>query len=122
MQDVLVIIALTLTAAAISAFSQYLFKRNVKEFAFSIKGMMTVLRNRYTLLGLGMYFVSFLLYIYALHIAPIISFVYPVFASTFIFVLLISKFVLHEKTTLPRVLGLCLIILGITLVSLTYPM
>lgn len=114
------IIAITLSAAAISAAAQYVFKRNVGEFEFSSKHVLGILANRQMLLGLGMYAVSFVLYIYALHAAPELSFVYSIFASTFVFVLLISKYALNERINAFRAAGMLLIVLGITLVALTY--
>ncbi len=114
------IIAMTLAAAAVSAAAQYVFKRNVGEFGFSSRHVFGVLTNWRMVMGLGMYAVSFVLYIYALHAAPEISFVYSIFASTFIFVLLISKYALGERINAARALGMLLIVLGITLVSLTY--
>ena len=62
---------------------------------------------------------SFAIYLYALHSAPEISFVYPIFASTFVFVLLISIFSLKEKAGIYRIAGIALIVLGIAVVSLT---
>jgi multidrug transporter EmrE-like cation transporter len=114
------IIAMTLAAAAISAVAQYVFKRNVGEFDFSPKHVLGILANGQMLLGLGMYAVSFVLYIYALHAAPELSFVYSIFASTFVFVLLISKYALGERINAFRAAGMLLIVLGITLVALTY--
>jgi len=115
------IVAITLAAAAIAAASQYVFKKNIKKFKLGFAGIVSVLKNRQMVLGLGMYLVSFLLYIYALHAAPILSFVYPVFASTFVFVLLISKYALNEQVSIARALGIFCIIAGIMIVSLTYP-
>lgn len=114
------VIAMTLAAAALSAVAQYVFKRSVGEFHFSVGHMVGMLRNRQMLLGLGLYGLSFALYIYALHSAPQLTFVYPVFASTFIFVLLISKYYLNERINRVRAAGMLMIVLGITLVALTY--
>jgi multidrug transporter EmrE-like cation transporter len=116
------IIAITLAAAALSALAQYLFKRNVGEFQFSLGHVAGMLRNGRMLAGICLYAASFGLYIYALHESPVLSFVYPVFASTFVFVLLISKYYLNERINGVRALGMLLIVLGITLVALAPPM
>jgi multidrug transporter EmrE-like cation transporter len=116
------IIFITLAAAFVSAVAQYVFKRNVGKFDFSVKDVLGVLLNKQMVFGLCLYAVSFVLYIYALYSTPVLSFVYPVFASTFIFVLLISKYFLDEKINRFRAAGMLLIVLGITLVALTYPM
>lgn len=115
------IIAITLAAAAASAAAQYLFKRNLGEFHFSARHVLGILADGRVVAGIGLYAVSFALYIYALHETPVLSFVYPVFASTFVFVLLISRYALKERTTWLRALGMLLIVLGITVVAMTYP-
>ncbi len=119
MLSVAEIVLVTLAAAAIAAVAQYVFKKNVKKFGFNRKELIDIFTNRAMLAGLALYFLSLLLYLYALHAAPIISFVYPVFASTFIFVLLISKFVLGERIIIPRVIGMAMIIIGIIVISFT---
>ncbi len=120
MASELEVISLTLVAALIAAYAQYLFKRHLKSFGLNVRDMLGALLERYVLIGLVLYGLSFLLYIYALDKAPIISFVYPIFASTFVFVFLISKFVLKEPVGFARSLGIALIIIGITAIAFTY--
>lgn len=113
------VIAITLLSAVIAAWAQYVFKRNLWEFKFNFKGLMKVCTNRNMILGGTMYTVSLLIYLYALNSAPLISFVYPTFASSFVFVLLVSKFALKERVNLHRVLGIALILIGIIVVAFT---
>lgn len=115
------VIGLTLVAAVFTALAQYLFKLNVKEFEFSLGHIVGVLSKRGTIAGVGMYFIGLVFYIYALSNEPTISLVYPIFASTFIFVLLISKFTLNEPINARRILGMLLITAGIGVVALTFP-
>ncbi len=115
------IIGITLVAAMIAAVAQYLYKRGVKQFSFSIGEIMDVFKNRSILFGGVLYTLSLLVYLYALDNAPLISFVYPVFASTFVFVLLISRLVFHERVNLHRIAGIAFIIVGIVVISLTFP-
>ncbi len=115
------IIALTLVAAAIAAFSQYVMKNAVHKFSFSFSGtgIFSLLKNKRLLVGVGIYLVSLVFYLVALSSGQL-SFVYPTFASTFVFVFLFARFRLHESITYRRYVGLALIILGIVLVALTY--
>jgi multidrug transporter EmrE-like cation transporter len=113
------VIAFTLLSAAIAATAQYLYKKSVKKFSFNAKGIVETVTKRDTLLGIAAYIVSLVVYLYALHSAPVISFVYPVFASTFVFVLLTSKFVLKEKVSRFRIAGVMCIILGIAIIATT---
>jgi drug/metabolite transporter (DMT)-like permease len=113
------VIALTLLAAAIAAFAQYLYKTSVKKFGFSARELWAAFTNRRLLLGISVYVASLLVYLYALRAAPVISFVYPIFASTFIFVFLISHLVLKERIGRYRALGMLLVVLGIAIISVT---
>ena len=121
MLGVLEIIAITLVAAALAASAQYVFKKNLKKFRFDAAGIVSTLTHGKTLLGLLLYAVSLIAYLYALSSAPIVSFVYPIFSSSFIFILLISKYALKEEVSLHRSLGILLILVGIAIVSLTFP-
>ncbi len=113
------IIGITLSAALIAAVAQYFYKRGLKEFRFSVRDIIREFKKRDILLGGALYLVSLAVYLYALDSAPLISFVYPIFASTFVFVLLISKVVFHERVNLHRVLGMALILAGIAVISVT---
>lgn len=115
------VIAITMLAALISAVVQYIYKKNIKEFKMSLGGLITILKSRIILFGMGLNVVALVVYLYALSNAPIISFVYPVFSSTFVFVFLISRYLLKEKVTLHRVLGILLVMIGIGIISFTFP-
>lgn len=115
------IVGITLFAAAIAAVAQYLYKRGLQKFGFSLKEIIAEFKKRDILMGGVLYVASLIIYLYALDNAPLISFVYPIFASTFVFVLLISKLVFHERVNLHRVFGMALILIGIAVISLTFP-
>jgi len=109
------VIPITLLSAAIAAFAQYQYKKG------AAKSVIKMFKDKNTLAGGVLYALSLAIYLYALHATPVLSFVYPIFASTFIFVLLISMFVLKEKPSVRRIAGILLIIAGITLISFTFP-
>ena len=76
--------------------------------------------NKTILLGLVGYAVSFVIYIGVLSVkGSQLSIVFPIFASSFIFVTILSSIFLKEKITAIRVLGILLIFFGITMVALT---
>ncbi len=110
----------TLGASVIAAFGQYLFKKHVKVFGRNISEITSALTERHVLGGIFLYMLSFGLYLFALRGAPGISFVYPIFASTLIFVVVISKYVLGESMRIARITGILFIILGITMIAATY--
>ena len=111
------VIAVTVVSAAIVATAQYLFKKGVPRFSASIGGLLLLTRNRMVIAGIAVYVAGLLVYLVALGSGQL-SFVYPAFSSTFIFVILISHFKLNERITTARLAGVALIIVGILLVSL----
>ena len=113
------IIVITLIAAAFAAFAQYLFKRYVPAFDLKKHHIKQLFKNKGLWAGGVVYLVSLVIYLKALKTGEL-SFVYPTFASTFIFVSIISRYLLGEKFNRKRVFGILLIIIGITIVALTY--
>lgn len=112
-------VLITLGAAALAAFGQYVFKSHVKAFGRNISEIIGVLTERHMLGGILIYALSLGVYLYALRDAGI-SFVYPIFASSFIFVALIAKYVFRERMRMTRVAGILLIVFGIIIVAATY--
>jgi drug/metabolite transporter (DMT)-like permease len=108
---------LTLIAALVSSFAQMMFKRSVKKVD-NLWHLIGLLKNKGVLIGLAGYFAGFLLYIAALSGGQL-SIVYPIFASSFIFVTLISATLLKEKITLIRAVGVLLVFIGISIVAIS---
>ncbi|MDE1851675.1 MAG: EamA family transporter [Candidatus Micrarchaeota archaeon] len=113
------IVVTTLGAAILAAFAQYQFKRSVPRFNFKAREVLMLFRNRKLMLGILVYFLGLVLYLYALGSGEL-SFVYPLFSSTFIFIALISFFALRERIGTARVAGLLLVLLGILFISSSY--
>jgi drug/metabolite transporter (DMT)-like permease len=113
------IILFTTLAAAVAAVSQYLLKNSIHKFKLSISGVLSLLRNRGVVVGVALYIGSAVFYLSALD-SGALSFVYSIFSSTFIFVLLLSYFLLKEKLSAGRLAGTALIIIGIIIIALTY--
>ncbi len=113
------IIALTVFSSFLASFAQYLFKKNLPRFEASIRGLFSIIKNKFVVIGLLIYIVSLPIYLFALKNGAL-SFVYPTFATSFIFVLLFSKFGIGEKISLSRVIGIILVIFGISIIALTF--
>ncbi len=111
-----VVIIITLIAAAIAAAAQYIFKRHVPKFKFSMDDMLSLAKNRKLIAGVVVYVVGLAFYLLALNSGEL-SFVYPAFSSTFIFVIVISHFKLKEPIGYARMTGILFIIIGIFMVS-----
>lgn len=121
MLDLLYIIALTLISALMIAFAQYKFKKEMPKFEMTLGGIKSILHNREILFGGVIYVVSLGIYLVALSLGDL-SLVYPIFASVFIFVMLVSRQLLREMVSPVRVLGVGLIVIGIVLTALTFGM
>ncbi len=117
--NIYLVIFLTLFAALITSLAQLLFKKALGSRLEKKGEVLKLIRNRRILTGLGMVFVALAIYLYALSSAPL-SIVYPTFASTFIFITLISHFWLKEKIPAIRILGVLVIFIGIVVVASTY--
>jgi drug/metabolite transporter (DMT)-like permease len=118
--NIYIIIILILFAALIASLSQILFKKGLKD---SNKGIISIFKllfsSKYIILGLIGYVFSLVFYLFALDHAPL-SVVYPIFASSFVFVALFSRFILNEKITLIRYIGVFLVFLGVIIVAISY--
>jgi len=82
---------------------------------FSISGIVSMFLNPLVFLGLLMYGLSTIFWLIALSQKDL-SYVYPFIALTFIIVLLLSKFLLHENVGLYRIVGTLIIIAGLIIV------
>lgn len=116
--NIYLVIFLTLVAAFITSYSQILFKRGLSRKLNSVMDIIATLKNRTIILGLLGYVVSFSLYLYALSGSQL-SIVFPIFASSFIFVTLMSWALLKEKISAVRAVGILLIFVGILMVAYT---
>lgn len=71
----------------------------------------------FVLLGLGLYAVSAGFWLVVLKQAQQLSYVYPMIASTYVFVLFLSWLLLHEQLPAVRIAGVVLICIGVVFVA-----
>jgi drug/metabolite transporter (DMT)-like permease len=116
--DIYLVIFITLVASLLASFSQILFKTGISKKLDSITDMVMQLKERRVVLGLAGYAASLVVYLYALSNSQL-SVVYPTFASTFIFVALLSAVMLKERISALRAAGIVAIFIGISLVAVT---
>ncbi len=105
-------IALVLVANAIGSFGPIYLKKASADFNFSLK----TLFNRQLLAGLFFYGVGTILFVSALRGGEI-SVLYPLVATVYIWVSLLSLKMLNEKMTLFKIAGILLIILGVSFIG-----
>ena len=78
--------------------------------------VISALTNFYTLLGLGLYFISSVFWIIVLSRVEL-SFAYPLISLGFILVLIVSALLFHEKVLTIHYAGIVLIIAGVVLIT-----
>ena len=118
--NIYIIIFITLIASLIVSASQILFKKGISGKKLNPRNIIpTILKSKVMLIGALGYFISLAIYLYALRAAPL-SVVDPGFASSFIFVTILSAVYLRERLSKGRVFGILLIFLGILIIAISY--
>ena len=107
------IILLTALSAFIGSIGQLEFKRGADNLQFDIKLLLT---NYHLILGVLVYFVSTVLYVYALNKEQL-SILYPIIATSYIWTTIFSKIILKETVGLTSWVGVFFILLGVTLIA-----
>ncbi|MGA7879112.1 MAG: EamA family transporter [Desulfoferrobacter sp.] len=105
-------IALALCCAVMGSLAQLLFKLGSASLQ---PDPWTWLSNIKVLGGMGLYGISAILFIVALKHGNL-SVLYPVIATSYVWVTLISFRVLHEPVSIAKFLGIALILCGVMLI------
>jgi drug/metabolite transporter (DMT)-like permease len=99
---------------------QVLFKSGLMQVGtinqFDLPTILNILFNRYIEVGLLLYVISFGLWFYALSKKDLI-YVYPFTALTFVFVSVMSVFILGETISKQGIIAYALIVIGILLLT-----
>lgn len=117
--SLIALLPMMLAATFVNALGSLLIKKASSrfKFGFDIRFLYSIIKNYQLLLGLSLYAVSGIIFIYALRIDEF-SVVYPMASLTYIFVSLLSAFYLNEKITYNKWMGIGLIILGIVIIQM----
>jgi drug/metabolite transporter (DMT)-like permease len=107
-------IILFLIAALLGALGQYFYKTGAEAGGTSI---LSWILNYRLILGLVCYVSIMFIFIYAFRIGGALTVLYPVYATTFIWALLIGALFLSESVTVYKIAGTGCIIFGIYLVT-----
>jgi drug/metabolite transporter (DMT)-like permease len=108
-----------LISTIIGAFGSIFLKKGAEQFhiRINISGIIDLLKNWKIILGLGLYVLSTISFIYLLRTEEL-SLLYPMTSMAYIFVTLFSVFLLKEKMNIYKVSGIVCIVLGVILVTL----
>ncbi len=107
-------IALFLVAAFLGALGQFFYKTGAEAGGDTITAW---LFNYRLILGLICYVAIMFIFIYAFRLGGALTVLYPVYATTFIWALLIGILLLNEVVSVCKVVGVGCIILGIYLIT-----
>ena len=107
------ILLLTALSAFIGSIGQLEFKRGADNLQFDLKMLLT---NHHIILGVVVYSISTILYLYALNKEQL-SIIYPIAATSYIWTTIFSKILLKETVGITSVIGIFFILLGVTLIA-----
>lgn len=107
-------IILVTVASFIGSFGAIFLKKGSKHFALSVKGL---LKNWELILGLSLYIVPTILFIFALRKAEL-SVLYPFVATVYVWTSIFSVKLLGEKMNRWKWAGIAAILLGVSLIGL----
>ena len=107
-------IIIVLLFSIFGAYVSILFKQASRRFRFSIRGTIKNYKLIFALFGYG---ISALIFVYLLKFVEV-SILYPVFSSTYIWISIFSIKFLNEKMNKLKWIGILLIIIGVSLISL----
>ena len=108
------VILIVLMCAFLGSFGQILFKIASAKFSFNLREMIT---NIPLIIGILLYAASAFGFIWALKYGNL-SVLYPVIATSYVWVTILSAFFFKEAITLNKIAGIGLIIAGVTLIVL----
>jgi drug/metabolite transporter (DMT)-like permease len=117
--EIIIVIGLMIIFTLIGAFASILLKKGAPKFhlKFSIDGIIDLLTNWNIVFGGILYFLSMVGFIYLLKQQDL-SVLYPLTSISYIFVTILSVWLLKEKINFYKILGIALIILGVWMVAL----
>jgi drug/metabolite transporter (DMT)-like permease len=105
------VITLVIFCAMLGGLGQILMKQGMDKFAIK-----TLLTNFALISGVGLYGVAFVLYLLALKFEHV-SLLYPFISTSYLVVMVLSGWMLHEDITAQMYIGAVAIIGGVTLIA-----
>lgn len=109
-------IILNLIAAVVGAVGQWLYKMGANQL-----GHIPLFKNWQLFVGMILFCLVMGLFIFAFKLGGRLSVVYPVYATTFVWGMLIAINIDHEPWAKTQVLGVGLVVLGVSAIALGYP-
>ena len=108
-------ILITLVTAIIGSFGAIYLKKGARDYKFPFEGLFT---NINLIIGIVLYVISLIIFIAALRLDRI-SLLYPIVATAYIWISLLSIWILKEKMNLWKWIGIFLIVIGISFIGIS---
>lgn len=106
-------IILVLISAVVSSLGPIYLKKGAEDFNLNIKKQ---IKNKHLLFGAGLYFLASLFFIPALKMGEL-SVLFPIAATTYIWVGIFSMKFLNEKMNIIKWIGFGVLILGVAIIG-----
>lgn len=106
------LIMLVLFCGLLGACAQVMFKFAARDLTFSFQALL----NWKFLVALGAYGIAMVLYLFALRHEDV-SQLYPLIASSYVWAAVLAYFLLREQITVPSMVGIGLIVAGISVMA-----
>jgi len=103
-------IGLIVLTTALTSIAQVLYKKGVSSPAWSIPFL------TFIIIGMCLYAIGAVMMIIAFKGGEV-TVLYPIFASSYVWVILLSNYFFQESITLFKIIGVAIIIIGITFIS-----
>ena len=108
------------SCTVIGAFAQLLIKAGANglpvHLGFDLASALSIVTNLKVIAGYSLYGINTVLLVLALRHAEL-SILYPIIALTYVWVSLLSIFVLHEQMNWNRGIGIALIVIGVAVIG-----
>ncbi len=113
----IIILGLMVLATMIGALGAFFIKKGANDFSLLKIWKKQFWTNRFLFIGLGLYAISSLIYVYTLRFGEL-SVLYPLASLNYIWTALLAKKYFGEQFNFWKILGLTGIIFGVVLISI----
>jgi drug/metabolite transporter (DMT)-like permease len=111
------VLLLLFISVLLNSLGQLFFKLGTGDLELTVAGVTSVITSKYLVAGITVYGVSLVLYLVALSKADL-SYAYPIISLTYVFVTLLSYFVLQEHVGVYGWIGVLFVVIGVALIGI----
>lgn len=117
MQAILSILSCVILNSIAQIFLKFGMSNLDKKLSLSIAFIPSLITNAYVVFGAALYGTSFILWLYVLSKVEV-SYAYPFISLSYVLVAVLGIFLLGEKISIGAWIGICLVVVGVTLIGM----